>query len=231
MSTPRLTTPTSRLLKSPALFITLWLIAVFIGYSTLLSYQSEPGRENPVPEKWPETSAVNPSKKPFTVLIFLHPHCPCSKASLRELERVLARRHRNTSAYAIFCTLPEAPQDWEQGALWQQAHKIEHLKVLLDNNQQEQSSFHVTTSGQVLLYDYKGKLRYKGGITPARGHEGSNPGLRTLESLLQNQISDQKSIQKLSYPVYGCGLSTPTLSSKPTQESHQACESCTQSAP
>ncbi len=57
------------------------------------------------------------------------------------------------------------------------------------------------TSGQVLLYDPSGRLRYQGGITSARGHQGDNQGQKTVERILHGE---DLPLSKL--PVYGCSL-------------------------
>ena len=47
--------------------------------------------------------------------------------------------------------------------------------------------FHVTTSGQTLLFNDQGKLLFSGGITYARGHSGDNAGQAAIESFLAGQ--------------------------------------------
>jgi hypothetical protein len=61
------------------------------------------------------------------------------------------------------------------------------------------------TSGQVLLYDASGRLRFRGGIRPSRGHEGDNTGRRALEALL---LGDGAA-PPLSTAVFGCPLFHP----------------------
>ena len=63
------------------------------------------------------------------------------------------------------------------------------------------ASFGAFTSGQVLLYDARrGALRFAGGITGARGHEGANAGRDALQSVLDEGAA------KARAPVFGCSL-------------------------
>jgi hypothetical protein len=57
------------------------------------------------------------------------------------------------------------------------------------------------TSGAVTLYDPMGILRYQGGITASRGHEGDNPGEEAVLQVLRGgQISHK------SMPAFGCPI-------------------------
>ena len=47
-----------------------------------------------------------------------------------------------------------------------------------------------TTSGHVLLYDAGGVLRFAGGITDGRGHEGDNAGLDAALALLRGHVPE-----------------------------------------
>jgi hypothetical protein len=67
--------------------------------------------------------------------------------------------------------------------------------------------FGAETSGFVVLYDPRGKLLFKGGITSSRGHAGDNLGEDTIASLLAGQIA-----RSTRTPVYGCSLLTKSCS-------------------
>ena len=63
------------------------------------------------------------------------------------------------------------------------------------------SSFAVATSGGVVLYNARGRLLFKGGITAARGHEGDSFGQERIASLLTTGAAD-----RAAAPVFGCAL-------------------------
>ena len=133
--------------------------------------------------------------------MFLHPHCPCSRASLGELERLLAQVSKPPSVELVFLKPDGTPSDWAETDLWRSASAIPSAKVYCDKGGLEARRFNAATSGQTLLYDLEGRLRFQGGITVERGHAGDNPGRTALRELLQEGHS-----QQTKTPVFGCEL-------------------------
>ena len=136
--------------------------------------------------------------------MFLHPHCPCSRASLEELGHLLSSNSDELRAFVIFCKPEGAPDGWEKTALWQQAAGMKGIDVSSDDQDQERRRFGARTSGQVLLFDRRGRLAYSGGITRARGQAGANPGRSAVEAILRGQPPSSR-----SGPVFGCPLVDP----------------------
>jgi hypothetical protein len=125
---------------------------------------------------FPRKSAVRLVADKLTLVLFAHPHCPCTRASLHELDDLLAETQNRVSVTVVF-TIPEGvPADWEQGDLWNSATSIPGLRVIRDQGGKEAHQFDVVGSGHVLLYAPSGKLLFSGGITASRGHEGDNVG-------------------------------------------------------
>jgi hypothetical protein len=133
--------------------------------------------------------------------MFAHPHCPCTRASLGELERLMAQVPGRLSAHVVFLKPPGTAADWEKTDLWGKAARIPGVSVGADNAGREARRFNAETSGQTLLYDQAGKLRFQGGITLSRGHAGDNPGRSAIEELLREERSNQ-----VKTPVFGCAL-------------------------
>src|SRR5207244_13060377 len=68
----------------------LWLSAGAFGFSLLLGYENTPGSGGSVPTQWPgQTHIVRPGTG-FALIMFAHPKCPCVRASIGELNRLLA---------------------------------------------------------------------------------------------------------------------------------------------
>ena len=67
-----------------------WMLAVGAGFSILLGHGSKSGDPGSPLEKRPSGSRLSFDAERPTLLIFLHPHCPCSCASLEELNRIVA---------------------------------------------------------------------------------------------------------------------------------------------
>ena len=117
----------------------------------------------------------------------LHPRCACSRASLSELARLLARNPGRLSGYILAVRPPGAGENWEKTDLWYQAASIPGIQVLSDINGAESSRFAAVTSGQTFVYDANGALLFRGGITGARGHAGDNRGEDSLVYAVLNQ--------------------------------------------
>jgi hypothetical protein len=136
-----------------------------------------------------------------TLLIFAHPQCPCTEASVGELARIVASTHKKLALYVLFYAPEEKSESWVRGRLWRNAAFIPGLHAIEDRNGVEVRRFHVATSGQALLYDTTGNLRFSGGITALRGHEGENDGRDAVVSLVTSGLSD-----RATTPVFGCSL-------------------------
>src|SRR5690606_38814592 len=59
-----------------------WAVVVLVGTGWLVQYASAPGPASEVPAAWPAGSAIalHPAKP--TLVVLVHPKCPCSRASL-----------------------------------------------------------------------------------------------------------------------------------------------------
>jgi len=136
-----------------------------------------------------------------TLITFIHPMCPCSKATAEELAHVMARCDGKVNVLVVAIQPAEAPQEWRDSALIRQFGAIPNVKLCEDRGGVETMRFGARTSGHTCLYDAAGRLLFSGGITSARGHEGDNAGSDAIVALVQNQHADQAST-----PVFGCSL-------------------------
>jgi len=164
--------------------VSIWGIAVASGFVLLTSYQNAPGTPAQAPTEWPGDSEVEPASQKATLLVFVHPHCPCTDATMEELARLMRHVRDEVRAYALFLQPKEVGADWTTTSLWDRAASIAGVTPRRDLKGQETDRFGVATSGQVLLYGPDGALRFRGGITAGRGHEGDNAGRAALRALL-----------------------------------------------
>jgi hypothetical protein len=141
-----------------------------------------------------------PQKKLPTLLLFAHPHCPCTRATLAELARLLAHHRGQANVHVLFYRPLTQPRAWVETALWQQAQKLPDVSVATVS-ELELLRCGVSTSGQALLYDSTGSLVFSGGITSARGHEGDNAGRSALGTYLATG-----KIPLAQTPVFGCSI-------------------------
>jgi hypothetical protein len=152
------------------------------------------------PETWPKESRIHQNGR-FKLVVFAHPMCPCTRASLAELARLLAVCDDQVETHVVLIEPDGTDASWRDSDLVRQARQIPGVEVLLDANRHEANLFHARTSGCCLLYDPAGKLAFQGGLTVARGHEGDSDGSRTVLALLGGNNAAMA-----GSPVFGCPL-------------------------
>src|SRR4051794_40937381 len=90
----------------------LCLAALAAGLGGMWRYDSTPGRAADPADAWPADSTLPPPDGHPSLLLFAHPHCPCTRASLEELAGVLASAP-NVRAHVVF-GVPTGHDDWRQ---------------------------------------------------------------------------------------------------------------------
>lgn len=177
-----------------------WLGGIAVGWFGLVAYSTQPGPIADPPPSWPAESAIPRTAGKPTLVMFAHPRCPCTRATIEELARIMAVSQGAARVY-VCMYLPDADAGWGRTDLWESAATIPGVTVLPDVAGAEARRFGATTSGHVALYDAHGDLIYSGGITPARGHAGDNKGAGAVRGGLKGLIS---SVSRM--PTYGCAL-------------------------
>lgn len=178
-----------------------WLSVVSVGLWIMLNYETSPGLPATPPMLWPADSPLQRIPGRATLVMLAHPQCPCTRASLRELELLMARCQGRVTAYVVFFKPTDFPDRWERTDLWRSAAAIPGVQVLRDEGGIEADRFQAATSGQAVLYDAEGRLLFSGGITGSRGHSGDNAGRDAIVSLLTTGAAERTETL-----VFGCSL-------------------------
>jgi hypothetical protein len=160
------------------------------GIHATYRHQTVEGARLEAPVLWPPATSLVRGTPRFAVMMFIHPECPCSRASLTELE-ALATRARDAAITIVF----SAPG----GEMWTRASRIAGAKLVADADGREARRFGAATSGHVVVYE-RDLLRFSGGITGSRGHAGFNGGRRAVEQILAGNAGEA------ARPVFGCAL-------------------------
>jgi len=182
----------------------LWAGAVGFGTRLVLNYENTSGKPGQPPVRWPASSQCNRRAAGFTLVMLAHPDCPCTKASLEELDGLMARLPEKPAVYILF-SKPDAPlAEIESSGLWQRASRIPGVSVRFDPFGVEAANFGGSVSGQTMLYDPSGHLAFSGGITATRGHQGPNAG---VDSILLAVSGKAGAVARTS--VFGCSLRDP----------------------
>jgi hypothetical protein len=190
------------------------VLAVLVGFSAvstlagmwfLTRFDQTAGPVSAAPEKWPSSSAINRLNGRPEILVFAHPFCSCTDATLDELAQLSMRRKKDAAVPAITVLFYRPVKSaWVASNLWKKAQSLEGARVVWDYGGLEATRFGARTSGLTLLYSPEGKLLFRGGITGSRGHRGDNFGLDNLtESLASNRPTH------LASRVFGCALGNP----------------------
>lgn len=186
--------------------VAVWIPAVAFGIGVLWRYSTTPGTPATPPSVWPVNASVKRENGRATLVMFAHPQCSCTAATLGELAIIMAHEQGRLDANVFFFLPASESSAWARSDLWRTAAAIPGVRVFEDRQAAVAQSFGTFTSGQTLLYDAQGRLRFKGGITAFRGHSGDNAGRSAITALLQNDASGQPISPVVTTPVLGCSL-------------------------
>ena len=185
------------------ILVAVWLLAVGLGLHTLLRYKAKAGNAGQPPSTWPGNTLVSsPLHKPLLVM-FAHPRCPCTKASLGELEQLVARAQNQFDVAVVFYEPAGGSKAWSSSGLVGEARSIPGVRVQFDSDGNLAKRFSIETSGHTLVYGANHKLLFSGGITGSRGHFGDNKGLAAVEDIIRDHSSP---LARTTTPVFGCEL-------------------------
>jgi hypothetical protein len=183
-----------------------WLGAAATGLAVLWKYDNAPGTGAEAPTRWPDASVLAHTAGQPTLILLAHPQCSCTPASLAELAEVLARARTRPRTYVLFLQPQGFSNDWVQSDLWKTAAAIPGVTLVRDDDGREAHRFGSATSGQTLLYDGDGALRFSGGITGSRSHAGDNAGRRSLVALLSGGAPDHTATNVFGCPLFASGI-------------------------
>jgi hypothetical protein len=182
-----------------------WVAGVAWGLQKIESYSSTPGMAATAPAQWPGSALVAPRAGRPTLVMFIHPQCSCTRASLEELKAILDKTSGAISAWVVVLKPNGMNDEWTHSSTWETARNLRGVTVVIDDNGTEADRFGALTSGDTVLYSPAGKLQFSGGITAARGHVGDNSGERRVMSFVATGKADAG-----DHEVYGCGLHDPS---------------------
>lgn len=164
-----------------------WSILLLAGFGRLLTYSSVPGPEAPAQPVWPAEARWIRHPERATLVLFLHPQCPCSAATLSELERMLPQLGGRADIHLSFVLPAARTADWARAQLWRRAERFPGVELSVDEGGREAERFGARTSGETYLYAPSGQLLFRGGITSARGHEGDSAGKSAVLAYFRGQ--------------------------------------------
>lgn len=181
-----------------------WAGTVAAAYRAVRLFESTPGEAATAPSQWPAESVIPRAAGEWSLVMLVHPHCSCSRASVEELRAVIEKSPASVRPYVLVYRPADLEPGWEKTEVVASASRLRRTNVIVDENGREADRFGGFTSGQTFLYDARGKLRYAGGITSLRGHAGLNRGRADLIDIVNARAAAG------SHPVFGCAISKKT---------------------
>lgn len=187
-----------------------WAMLVATGMTWVNRYGTLPGDWGETPSEWPaDAIELEPGQAPG-LWMFAHPRCPCTRASLNELQRIAHRAE--IQANVVFWQPDSSVQDenWSESDLIRLARSHPNLQVHLDHGGELTDRFDARTSGMCLVFDVNRQLVFRGGVTSSRGHEGESEAHSLILDALQNPKSlivlgpKVNSSRVFEHPVFGC---------------------------
>lgn len=180
-----------------------WAGTVAAAYRAVRLFETTPGDAASAPASWPRQSVIPRAAGEWSLVMLVHPHCSCSRASVQELRAVIEKAPASVRPYVVVYRPSEFKKGWEQTDVVASARGLRRARVLIDTDGREAKRFGGFTSGQTFLYDGAGKLRFTGGITSLRGHAGLNRGRADLIDIVNLRGESG------THPVFGCAISRP----------------------
>ena len=171
-----------------------WLALAAAGFAAWERYDATPGAAGPAADAAPTGR--------WELVLFAHPHCPCTRAALAELAE-LAHDAPGLAVRVVYVRPPGAPDGWERTGTWGDAAALPGITVTADAGD-EASRAGAKTSGHAVLYDPHGRVAFRGGVTRARGRAGDSPGRRAVLALVAGREPETREA-----PAFGCPLLGP----------------------
>jgi hypothetical protein len=179
-----------------------WAATVGAMYHAVRHFETTPGRGAAARTSWPASSRIVPEHGRWTLVMLIHPHCSCSRASLQELERIIEMSGTSLQPYVLVYRPSDFHAGWEKTETFEAAKRLQRARVIVDPDGREARLFGGFTSGQTFLYDGEGALRFSGGITSLRGHAGVNRGSMDVVDIVHAKA------RQGTHPVFGCAIVT-----------------------
>jgi hypothetical protein len=178
-----------------------WLLAVASAMGGVFWYAARPGEDAPAPVSWPDGLQFARDRDKPTVVMMAHPRCSCTRASLSELAQIVTRAQGRAAFHVLFVR-PEGVDDgWTDTDTYRRATALPGVRVTPDPGGVTAARLGATTSGHVVVYDRNGTLRFSGGITASRGHEGENTGRSAVLAVVNGGATNDTSTK-----TFGCEL-------------------------
>jgi hypothetical protein len=178
-----------------------WAAALAAGFGLIWGYELTRSLAEAAPVEWPAGTQIAFQPGRANLILAAHPHCPCTRASIGELARLMAQAEGRLVAHVLLVRPDGVSENWVDTDLAASAAAIPGVDVRRDDGGREAARFGALSSGHVVVYDGSGRQQFAGGITAARGHAGDNAGSAAVLAVAERGNTEQPETS-----VFGCPL-------------------------
>lgn len=186
------------------------VLAVALGWYQLIHFSSTPGAQFAAPARWPGEIPLSRAAGLPLLLVFVHPRCSCTPATLRQLDTTLESTQAAVQvALVVYGSKALSPEAANPRALVSEPSSPARLlhapaQIVSDPGGLLARRFGAATSGEIVLYAADGRLLFQGGITPMRSEVGAGPGADALSNALTTGAAQLRQAS-----VFGCPIFLP----------------------
>ena len=177
----------------------IWLLATIVGFAHLHAYANTPFPIRGTASSWPAHSRLTAGLDKPTVVVFLHPYCPCSKATVSALQELADHYGSSVQFDAVFVRPKGVGAGWEHSDLYATCRQDKAITTFVDDLGVEAKDFGAMASGQAYVFDAHGQIALAGGLTPARGEVWTDRQRDLIVEALQGH-------RGIRTPTFGCAL-------------------------
>lgn len=176
----------------------LWCAALVSGFAIVHAQMAAAGESHPAPTTWPDDTSLALDANAPTILVFAHPRCPCTRATIRQLATIPPEAR---PCVTLVLSGP-ALRTYENQPLATLADEVLSAHIALDPSGADARRFGAHTSGHIVAYSPSGQLLFSGGVTPGRGHEGPTDALTTLTLALRDHTPSPRTASVFGCPIF-----------------------------
>jgi hypothetical protein len=143
----------------------------------------------------------------WNIVMFIHPRCPCSAASLAELAGLSARCGDRLHTSIVIFRPTDKPDRWVHTPTYEAATHLAGATVKFDEDAAIARRMGAFTSGQAFVYDPAGRLAFSGGMTNARDCSGDSVGVERVAALVLQTGAPKGPVSHAA--VFGCRIDSP----------------------
>lgn len=116
----------------PAILSVVWTLTIAAGMNAVWKHELSPGTVALPSHMWPVASKLPPPSNTPVLVMLAHPRCPCTRASIGELAKLMASLQGRLSSHVLSYTPKHSSLDWQETDLWASAQAIPGVQVSAD---------------------------------------------------------------------------------------------------